>query len=222
MQSASSAPVLGFANPKLPYLLHTDASTTGLGATSYQQQDGELRVLAFASRGLSKSEARYPAHKLEFLALKWAVTEKLSDYLYGADFTVTDSNTLTYILTSAKLDVTSYRWLSTLSTYSFKLQYRARKQNVNADALSRRPHGELMDDHVSEKEKESIYKFTANHFSETEASEVIQPEVIKASVSGMSSTQVSRVHSVALVESIAFSLEFCPLASKGKVIMVCQ
>ncbi len=216
IEKLTSAPVLGFANPKLPYLLHTDASTTGLGAALYQQQDGELRAIAFASRGLSKSEARYPAHKLEFLALKWAVTEKFSDYLYGASFTVvTDSNPLTYILNSAKLDATSYRWLSALSTYSFKLQYRAGKQNVDADALSRRPHGELMDDHVLQKEKERIYKFTANHLSETEASEVIQPEVIKALCerhdvySGVESSDSSD-HSVALVESIAFSLEALP------------
>lgn len=105
-----TAPVLGFANPKLPYILHTDASTTGLGAALYQEQDGQMRAITFASRGLMKSEAKYPAHKLEFLALKWAVTAKFSDYLYGTDFAVvTDSNPLTYILTSAKLDATSYR-----------------------------------------------------------------------------------------------------------------
>lgn len=118
----TSAPVLGFADPQLPYILHTDASTMGLGAALYQIQDELPRVIAFASRGLSKSERKYPAHKLEFLALKWAVTEKFSDYLYSTDFTaVTDSNPLTYILTSAKLDATGYRWLSSLSTFSFQL-----------------------------------------------------------------------------------------------------
>lgn len=118
----TTAPVLGFANPKLPYLLHTDASMTGLGIALYQEQDGQMKAIAFASRGLTKSEAKYPAHKLEFLALKWAVTAKFSNYLYGTSFTViTDSNPLTYILTSAKLDATGYRWLSALSTYNFKL-----------------------------------------------------------------------------------------------------
>lgn len=79
-----------------------------------------MRGIAFASRGLTKSEAKYLAHKLKFLALKWAVTSKFSDYLYGTEFTVlTDSNPLTNILTSAKLDATSYRWLSNLSTFSF-------------------------------------------------------------------------------------------------------
>lgn len=62
------------------------------------------------SRGLSQNESRYPAHKLEFLALKWSVMEKFSDYLYGNHFTiVTDSNPLTSILTLAKRDATSYR-----------------------------------------------------------------------------------------------------------------
>ncbi len=141
----TSAPVLGFANPTLPYTLHTDASTTCLGAALYQEQDGESKVIAFASRGLSRSESWYPAHKLEFLALKWAVTEKLSDYLYGNHFTViTDSNPLTYILSSAKLNTISYRWLSALVTFSFSLIYRSGKQNQDADGLSRRPHGELV------------------------------------------------------------------------------
>lgn len=49
----SSAPVLAFANPQKPYLLHTDASSTGLGAVLYQEQEGLKRVIASASRGLS-------------------------------------------------------------------------------------------------------------------------------------------------------------------------
>lgn len=100
----------------------------------------------YASRGLSWSESRYPAHKLEFLAIKWSVTEKFSDYLCGNHFTVvTDSNPLTYILTSAKLDATSYQWLAALSRFSFKLLYRSGKQNGDADGLSRGPHGKLVD-----------------------------------------------------------------------------
>ena len=38
-------------------------------------------------------------HKWEFLAVKWAVTEKFHNYLYGNEFfVVTDNNSLTYIL----------------------------------------------------------------------------------------------------------------------------
>ncbi|KAL0187224.1 hypothetical protein M9458_018894, partial [Cirrhinus mrigala] len=180
IEKLTSAPVLGFANPSLPYVLTTDASTTGLGAALYQEQEGRMRVIAFASRGLTKSETKYPAHKLEFLALKWAVTAKFSDYLYGGEFTViTDSNPLTYILTSAKLDATSYRWLSSLSTFNFKIQYRAGKRNLDADALSRRPHDRPVDDFISQKECERIKQFTLHHLADTEQ-QTILPKAVKA------------------------------------------
>ncbi|KAL7824891.1 hypothetical protein SRHO_G00343510 [Serrasalmus rhombeus] len=136
-----NAPVLAFANPQLPYVLHVDASREGLGGVLYQDQGEGLRPVAFVSRSLTPSERHYPAHKLEYLALKWAVVDKLHDYLYGAKFEVrTDSNPLTYVLTSAKLDATGHRWLAALSTYDFSLKYRAGTQNIDADALSRRPH----------------------------------------------------------------------------------
>jgi hypothetical protein len=74
-------------------------------------------VVAYASRGLSNSEKNYPVHKLEFLALKWAVTEKYHDYLYGNTLTVlTDNNPLTYVLISAKLDATGHRWIAALAS----------------------------------------------------------------------------------------------------------
>lgn len=93
--------------------------------------------MAFISRSLTPFERHYPVHKLEFLALKWAVVVKLHDYLYGTKFEVrTDNNPLTYMLTSAKLDATGHRWLAALSTYDFSLKYRSGVQNIYADALS--------------------------------------------------------------------------------------
>ncbi|KAK7933739.1 hypothetical protein WMY93_004635 [Mugilogobius chulae] len=44
-------------------------------------------------------------------------------------------------------DAASHRWLAALSTYDFKLQYRAGRQNQDADALSRRPHQQPSDVH---------------------------------------------------------------------------
>ena len=200
---------MGYADPKLPYILHTDASTIGLGAALYQLQDEQLRAIAFASRGLSKSEMKYPAHKLEFLALKWAVTEKFSDYLYGTDFTVvTDSNPLTYILTSAKLDATSYRWLSALSTFSFQLQYRAGKQNLDADALSRRPQDALGNDPTSQKELERIKQFALTHLSNDDTG-IVPKEVIQAICDrhAVNTVELAPDHltcpGLALVESLA-------------------
>ena len=137
----SSPPVLGYADFSLPFELHTDASRTALGCVLYQEKDGVKRVIAYASRALGKAERKYPAHKLEFLALKWAVTEKFKDYLYGSKFTVfTDNNPLTYVLSTAKLDATGHRWLAALAAFDFGIKHKPGASNVDADILSRLPH----------------------------------------------------------------------------------
>ena len=73
--------VLAYADCRQSFKLHTDASSSGLGEVLYQHQDGLDRVIAYASRSLKPAERNYPAHKMEFLALKWAVTDKFHDYL---------------------------------------------------------------------------------------------------------------------------------------------
>ena len=76
------APVLAFADFTKPFLLETDASGDGLGAVLQQKKaDGKYHPIAFASRALKGGEKRYHSSKLEFLALKWAVTEQFREYL---------------------------------------------------------------------------------------------------------------------------------------------
>ena len=136
-------PVLGFPDFAKPFVLHTDASNQGLGAILYQHQEGKLRVIAYGSRTLTTAEQNYHLHsgKLEFLALKWAVTEKFRDYLYHAPtFTVfSDNNPLTYVLSSAKLNATGHRWVAELADFHFTIRYRPGRENVDADSLSRMP-----------------------------------------------------------------------------------
>ena len=109
-----------------------------MGAVLYQWDDDNCqRVIAFASRSISNTEKNYPAHKLEFLALKWAITDRFHEYLYGGQFDVyTDNNPLTYIFTSAKLDATGQRWAASLANYDFQIFYKSRKTNIEVDALS--------------------------------------------------------------------------------------
>ena len=79
----------------------------------------------------------YSSMKLELLALKWAVTEKLRDYLLGGSFVVyTDNNPLSYIQT-AKLGATEMRWVAQLAQFNFQICFRSGKSNTNADVLSR-------------------------------------------------------------------------------------
>ena len=142
--------MLAYADYKKSFRLNMDASELGLGSVLYQQQeDGTFCVIAYASRSLSKTEKNYSAHKLEFLALKWTVTERFHEYLYGGGFEVyTDNNPLTYVLTTAKLDATGQRWIASLANYNFKIHYRSGKSNIDADALSRIPWEVVQADHV--------------------------------------------------------------------------
>ena len=88
-QLCSQTPMLTYANYKKPFKLHTDASENGLGLVLYQKQDDSTDcVIAYASQTLSKSERNYDAHKLEFLALKWSVTKRFHENLYGGHFEV--------------------------------------------------------------------------------------------------------------------------------------
>ena len=78
-QLCSQTSILAYANYKKPFKLHTDASEN---AVLYQKQDdGTDCIIAYASQTLSKSKRNYDAHKLEFLALKWSVTERFHEYL---------------------------------------------------------------------------------------------------------------------------------------------
>ena len=106
-----------------------------------EQPSGDVRVVAYGSRAVRQAEENYSTHKLEFLALYWAVTKHFHHYLYGAPtfIVTTDHNPLTYIQTSAKLDAVGHRWMAELGTYNFTVVYKPGRLNNDADALSRCP-----------------------------------------------------------------------------------
>ena len=75
-QLCSSMPILAYADYSKPLKVHTDGCNFGLGAVLHQTDKDNLDgVIAYASRTLSKSKRNYPAYKLQFLALKWAITD---------------------------------------------------------------------------------------------------------------------------------------------------
>ena len=131
--------MLAYPDFKKTFKLNTDASGYGLGAALYQFDDeGRERPVAFASRSVNAAEARYPAHKMEFLGMKWAITDQFKDYLAEREFNVfTDNNPLTYVLGKAKLDAIQQRWVAELANFLFSIHYKKGADNTDADALSR-------------------------------------------------------------------------------------
>lgn len=134
--------VMAYPNFTQPFMLHVDASGEGLGAILYQkQEDGRLAPIAFASRTLTPAEKNYHSSKLEFLAMKWAISERFRDYLFFAPFftVYSDNNPLQYVMTTAKLDATRLRWVSELAEFKFEIRYKPGKNHQDADGLSRMP-----------------------------------------------------------------------------------
>ena len=119
------SPVLAFANYTRDFLLETDTSKEGLGAVlSKKQADGWFHLVAYGSQALTTHEKNYHSTKLEFLELKWAVTEHFKKYLLYQPFLVkTDINPLMYIMTTPNLHATGHQWVGTLVKYNLCLEY---------------------------------------------------------------------------------------------------
>ena len=149
-----------------------DASLQGLGTMLFKRDEtGTSCVIAFASKSLWPSKQlmhNYSSAKLELLALKWAVTEKLRDYLLGSKFTVcTDNNPFAYVKES-KLGAAQIKWLSKLALFDFDIKYRSGKLNQAADALSCCPmtDSEILSDTESDGYKTISYDVMCNDLSE--------------------------------------------------------
>lgn len=135
-----SAPVLAFPDYSREFILDTDASDTGIGAVlSQMQSDGTERVIAYASRVLTKAERRYCVTRRELLAAVTFVNH-FRPYLLGKRFTLrTDHGSLTWLRNFREPEGQLARWLERLEEYDFDVVHRKGKRHGNADALSRLP-----------------------------------------------------------------------------------
>ena len=89
------------------------------------------------SQALTTQEKNYHSTKLEFLVLKWAITEHFKEYLLYQPFLVkTDNNPLMYTMTTPNLDATGHWWVGALARFNFQLEYQKGWDNTVADALS--------------------------------------------------------------------------------------
>ena len=119
--------------------MYCDASRAGLGCVLMQSG----KVVAYCSRQLKSHEQNYPTHDMELAAVVFAL-KIWRHYLYGEQFEVyLDHKSLKYILTQRDLNMGQRRWMEFLEDYDFTLHYHHGKENVVADALSRKSRGAL-------------------------------------------------------------------------------
>ena len=139
-QRLTSAPILALPEFSEHFVLDTDASDVGIGAVlSQKHANGSERVIAYASRVLSKPERRYCVTRKELLAAI-SFVKHFCPYLLGKPFTLrTDHSSLTWLYNFKNPEGQLARWLEALQEYHFTIEHRKGCLHGNADAMSRRP-----------------------------------------------------------------------------------
>lgn len=147
MYLTSEEHVLALPQFDREFRIEADASKFGLGGVLSQSKDNKkdkngkitksFRPIAYFSKHLSKTESNYSASERELLAIVLSV-EHFKQYLYGRHFTIlTDHEPLKFLTVTDVPAPRLARLLRRLNIYNYTIEYRAGKQNGNADALSR-------------------------------------------------------------------------------------
>ncbi|GMF50655.1 unnamed protein product [Phytophthora fragariaefolia] len=140
-KSLASAPVVMLPDTSRPFDVVCDASDFAIGCALMQfDNEGRERVVSYQSRQMTPAERDYPVHNKEHLAMRYALI-KFRMYLLGEQtFGVyTDHVSLRTAMKSPHLSQRNARWLSFFAEYNFVVHYKPGKNNILADALSRRP-----------------------------------------------------------------------------------
>ena len=132
--SLTHAPVLTLPDFDKTFEIECDASRTGIGAV--QTQGG--RPVAFFSEKLSGAALNYPIYDKELYALVRSL-ETWQHYLLSKEFIIhTDHETLKHLRGQTTLKKRHARWLEFVETFPYVIKYKKGKENIVADALSRR------------------------------------------------------------------------------------
>jgi hypothetical protein len=122
--------LLSYPDFNKPFVIHTDASHTQLGAVIFQNN----KPIAFYSRKLNPAQTRYTTTERELLS----IVETLKEFrciLLGQQIQIhTDHKNLTYKNFNTERVM---RWQLILEEYSPELLYIKGSRNIVADALSR-------------------------------------------------------------------------------------
>lgn len=134
-----SAPILCQPDFAQPFIIECDSSDTGLGGVLIQKINDEERVIAYASKTLSRSERNFSVTERELLAVIFSI-DKFRPWIEGTRFTVvTDHASLLWLNNMQNPAGRLARWAVKLRQHSFDLVHRKGRFNVVPDCLSRIP-----------------------------------------------------------------------------------
>ncbi|XP_024007271.1 uncharacterized protein LOC112083475 [Eutrema salsugineum] len=128
------SPVLSLPDFTKTFEIECDASGIGIGAVLMQ----EKRPIAFFSEKLGGATLNYPTYDKELYALVRAL-QTWQHYLWPKEFVIhTDHESLKYLKGQQKLNKRDAKWVEFIETFPYVIKYKKGKDNVVADALSRR------------------------------------------------------------------------------------
>jgi len=134
-----SAPVLATPVPDGDFVLDVDASTHGAGAILHQYQNGELRVIGYASRLFNVAERSYCTTRQELAAVVFGL-KRFRQYILGRKVLVrSDHAALSYLRRTKYPVAQQARWLDYIEQFDITVRHRSGSAHRAADALSRRP-----------------------------------------------------------------------------------
>lgn len=130
----TNAPVLALPDFSKTFELECDASGIGIGAVLLQ----EGRPIAYFSEKLNGATLNYPTYDKELYAVMRAL-ETWQHYLLPKEFVIhTDHESLKYLKNQKNLHKRHAKWIAFIETFPYVVKYKKGKDNVVADALSRR------------------------------------------------------------------------------------
>ena len=160
-QALETSPVLSLFDQSRETVVSADASSYGLGAVLLQKQpDEELKPIAYISRSLTPTEQRYAQIEKEALAFTWAC-ERFSDYLLGMEFHIhTDHKPLVPLFGSKNLEelpIRVRRFRLRMMRFKFTISHVPGKSLLVADALSRAPCAEAVEEDLLLQQETAAY-----------------------------------------------------------------
>ena len=139
-QALTGSNIMAYPRDNGLFILDTDACRDSIGCVLSQVQEGQEKVIAYASRSLNKNEMNWCITDRELLAVRYYM-EYYRQYLLGRHFLVrTDHQALKWLFSFKEPKGRIARWLEIMSQYDFELEFRAGKSHGNADGLSRCPN----------------------------------------------------------------------------------